>query len=308
MSAFKNEHLNDVLESHRMKHIDDKMKKYLEKRDKVKDALQEKYKQKIVIRAINSGSYAKHTAINTKFDIDICQPFKRDSFDTLEQMANDVYNYFKDEFEDEELIEVRKQRVSVGLIFWIDGESVPMDVTPGRELESGGYEKDKYLNIYVRAKGDKQATYTQTNISKHVELIQGKTTERRVIRLLKIWKNKHSPNVKSFFMELITIKAFEKNSNNLPSDQWGKLKMVMGFIRDNVETITLTDPANFANIVSNTLEESEKKQFSEDMKNALQQIEDNEKRISYYFPVNEKYLVKDAKNRVASIIPTAHFS
>lgn len=308
MSAFKNEHLNDVLESHRMKHIDDKMKKYLEKRDKVKDALQEKYKQKIVVRAINSGSYAKYTAVNTKFDIDICQPFKRDSFQTLEEMADDFYEFFKKEYSDSELIEIKKQRVSTGLIFWIDGESVPMDVTPGRELESGGYEKDKYLNIHVRAKGDKPATYTQTNISKHVELIQGKTAERRVIRLLKIWKNKHSSNVKSFFMELITIKAFEKNSNNLPSDQWGKLKMVMEFIRNNVETITLTDPANSTNIVSNTLEKSEKKQFSEDMKNALQQIEDNEKRISYYFPVNEKFMKKEHNFKRASIIPTAHFS
>lgn len=110
MSAFKNEHLNDVLESHRMKHIDDKMKKYLQKRDKVKDSLQDKYEQKIVVRAINSGSYVKYTAVNTKFDIDICQPFKRDIFQTLEEMADDVYEFFKKEYRDNELIEIKKQR------------------------------------------------------------------------------------------------------------------------------------------------------------------------------------------------------
>ena len=35
-------------------------------------------------KAINSGSYAKHTAINVKFDIDVCLPFMRNSFETVE--------------------------------------------------------------------------------------------------------------------------------------------------------------------------------------------------------------------------------
>lgn len=307
MGTFKNQHLNDVLESHRMKHIQDKMKKYLEKRDEIKDALEEKYKRKIVVRAINSGSYAKHTAINIKFDIDICQPFKRDSFQTLEQMADDIYDFFKNDYEDNDIIEVRKQRVSTGVIFWIGGESVPMDITPGRELDQESF-NDKYLNLFVRAKGENPATHTQTNISKHIELIQGKTDERRVIRLLKIWKNKHNLNIKSFFLELITIRAFEKNKNSLPYDQWGKLKMTMEFIRDNVETIKLVDPANSSNIVSNTLDDDEKKQFAKDMKNALEQIEESEKRIGYYFSANDKFVKKENEAKKASIIPTAHFS
>lgn len=310
MNEFKNQHLLDVLESHRMNHIADKMEKYLTKRDEVKAALQKKYGYKLVVRAINSGSYAKHTAINTKFDIDICQPFSKNSFTTLEQMADDVHDFFKNEYEDDDLIEVKKQRVSTGIIFLIDNEEVPMDVTPGRELVEGGYKDDQYLNLYVRAKGDKPATQTQTNISKHIDLIKGKVQERRIIRLLKIWKNKHSPNIKSFFMELITIKAFEANSSNLPKDQWGKLEMTMKYIRDNVKTIKLIDPANSSNTVSNTMTDSEKRQLSEDTDNALTQIEHNENRISYYFSVNEKFVEKEEKSGIkkSSVIPTVHFS
>ncbi len=308
MSNFKNQHLNDVVNSHSMAHINTKMEKYLEKREELKDALQKKYGSTVPVRAINSGSHAKDTSINIKFDIDICQPFKKDSFNTLEEMANDVFCFFRDEYEDADLIKVKPQRVSTGLLFLIDNEDVPMDVTPGRELELGGYLKDKFLNLHVKEKNGKEATYTQTNISKHVELIRGKTEERRVIRLLKIWKNKHSPKVKSFFMELITIKAFETNANDLPTDQWGKLKMTMEFIRDKIETTAFLDPANSTNIVSNTMTDAEKKQFSEDMRNALKQIDTNEERIKYYFPVNPKFLNNTNDTKKSSVSSPKHFS
>ena len=120
MGFDKNKHLDNVLESHKMKHVDDRMEKYIIKREELKDALHDKFGDKIVSRAINSGSYAKHTAINTKFDIDICQPFKYKGFDTLEEMADAVYDYFNDEYEDEDLVSYKtlRQRVSTGLTFF----------------------------------------------------------------------------------------------------------------------------------------------------------------------------------------------
>jgi hypothetical protein len=311
MSEFKNNHLNEVLETHRMSKIQDKMDKYLIKRDKIKDSLESQYNGKIVRRAINSGSYAKFTAVNNRFDIDICQPFRKDSFGTLQEMADDLYEYFDVEYRktDGDLEKVKKQRVSVGLTFLIDNEEVPMDVVPGRELVEGGYNETKNLNLHVRAKGDTLPTSTQTNISKHVDLIKGKLDERSIIRLMKIWKIKHNPEIKSFFLELITIKAFEKNAGNIPNGKWNKLKMVMEYIRDNVKTVTLKDPANSNNIVSNTLNYTEKEQFSEDMENALNQIDRNEQRINYYFPKNEDFCEKESTpSRAASVIPTAHFS
>ena len=104
MGFDKSKYLGKVLDTHKMSKVQEKMDKYIQKREKVKDSLDEKYSTKKVTRAINSGSYAKHTAINLKFDIDICQPFHRDSFESLEEMADNIYKYFLNEYEDDDLI------------------------------------------------------------------------------------------------------------------------------------------------------------------------------------------------------------
>lgn len=306
----KSEYLQQVLESHRMKHVDKLMRKYISKRNQIKEALENKYGAKIASSAINSGSYAKHTAINIKFDIDLCQPFMRDAFATLEEMVDDLYNYFLNEYIDLELIksEIRKQRVSIGLTFLIDGEYIKMDIVPGRELTQDNYTKSNNLNLYVRAKGSASATSTQTNIQKHIEHISGKNEERQIIRLLKIWRSKNNKDVKPFFLELITIRAFEDNAGKVPSGLWEKLEMAMKYIRDKVESIRMEDPANSNNVVSDTLNAFEKKNLSEDMRRMLERIDGNSEMIRMYFPVNDKFAEKNDDKRSGTVLKTQSFS
>ena len=307
MSLDKNKHLGDVLNSHKMSHVDDLLTKYKKKRDEVKDALAEKFKDEIVTRAINSGSYAKHDAINIKYDLDVCQPFKRNSFDTLEEMADAVFNYFNDEFEDDDLVKykTRKQRVSTGITFVVDGDEIQMDIVPGRELIKDDYVETNRLNLYVRPKLLQEASSTQTNIQKHIDLIKGKSDERNVIRLLKIWKvNKSKDRVKSFLVELITIRAFD-NCSDIPTDQWGKLKMVMEYIRDNIKTIRLEDPANSNNVVSDTMTDSEKNNFSYDMELMLDHIEANADNLKIYFAVNDEFDTSDDEDKKAAALDIA---
>jgi len=303
MSFNKNKHLDRVLESYKMKHVDDLMEKYKKKREEIKDALEEKFYDEKVTRAINSGSYAKHTAINKKFDIDICQPFKYQSFDTLEEMADSVYDYFNTEYEDEDLIKhkTRKQHVSTGLTFLLDGEQIQMDVVPGRELAENDYTQSNRLNLHVRARGLDPATSTQTNIQKHIDLIKGKGDERSIIRLLKVWKvNKNKDGMKSFFLELITIEAFERTIE-IPNDLWGKLEMTLEFIRDNVLSIRLEDPANSNNIVSDTMTNAEKEVLADDIGIMLDKINEDEENLENYFLVNEEFDVDEEKIKAAAL-------
>ncbi|RYZ82930.1 MAG: hypothetical protein EOP06_20865, partial [Proteobacteria bacterium] len=83
----KNTHLDDALRSHRMRHLEILMTKALAKREAIKDALQENYGDKLATRAINSGSYAKHTAVNIKFDVDIVEK-TRFSYDASGNLPN----------------------------------------------------------------------------------------------------------------------------------------------------------------------------------------------------------------------------
>ncbi|MBE0700739.1 MAG: nucleotidyltransferase, partial [Acholeplasmataceae bacterium] len=272
----------------------------------------EKYLDKKATSAINSGSYAKHTAINIKFDLDICIPFLKDSFCTLEEMSEDIYNYFTNDYDDGELQYTRQQRVSTGLIFLIDGEEVDMDVVSGREINVDEYTSTYDLNLYVRPKNGVAASSTKTNIKKHVDYISGRINERDIIRLLKIWKRRNNRDYKSFLIELLVIKAFD-SSTEIPTGLWNRLQFVMEYIRDNIETVQLKDPANSNNIVSDTINSYQKQSMSSDMRNMLDRIDENSDFIKSYFPVNEAFPCDEGSeeklesNSGATILSTKSF-
>ena len=231
MSIDRNKYLGEVLHTHKLRHIEEFVKKVKDKRDEIKEVMSEHYGEK-KYTAFNSGSMAKHTATNIKFDMDVVEPFKHDAFDTLQNMFDDVYNTLTEKYGSV----VRKQKVSIVLEFpKEDGDELPIqiDVVPGRELSDDDYTETKDLNLCFNEDlwGFKKGTCTKTNISKQIEHISGKNTERKVIRLLKIWKKHKDKDYKSFLLELITIKALNgKDSGGL----WEDLKVTMEYIRDNI--------------------------------------------------------------------------
>ena len=183
-----------------MAHIENLLGKYQTKRDEAKERLEENYKG-LIYNPTNSGSFAKHTAINSKFDLDIAIPFKRHSFDTLEKMSDDVFEFLTANFENE--ANIRKQKVSIGLEFYPDEDNdiISLDIVPGRELNHDQYIDDKNMNLYVNSMWGiiSEKTYIQTNINAQIEHIKAKENERKVIRLLKIWKTNNRENYKSFY-------------------------------------------------------------------------------------------------------------
>jgi len=148
MATDKNKHLKCVLESHKIKKEQSLLDKHIAKRTEIKEALEEKYGSNIY-SPFNSGSYAKNTAVNKKFDFDFMVPFKRDAFKTLEEMFEDVYKFLNEKYRLE--AQVRKQKVSIGLDFSPDKDLdiVKIDVVPGRELNKDQYPTDDNLNLYV---------------------------------------------------------------------------------------------------------------------------------------------------------------
>ena len=290
MNKTKQDYLQEVLETHRMSHIDTLTDKYKTKRKEVKEKLENNYASK-VYSPMSSGSFAKHTAINIKFDLDTIVPFKKNSFDTLEKMFDDVFEFLSKEYDD--VATVRKQTVSIGIIFYqdSDGDEINLDIVPGREQNQDKYKDDKNLNLFVNSKYgilDKQ-TYIKTNIQAQIDHIKAKENERKIIRLLKIWKNSNRENYKSFLLELITIKAFHKE--DISGNLWEKLKAVMTYIKNNVtqEGFTLKDPGNSGNNVIDTLESYERQALSDKMDRIIKNIESNEDNIKMYFPTNKDF-------------------
>lgn len=300
MATDKNKHLECVVSSHRTSKEQKLLDKFIKKRDEVKAALQDKYGSNLY-NPFNSGSYAKNTAVNKKFDFDLMAPFKRDAFTTLEKMYNDVYDFLYDKYKNEAA--VKKQKVSIGLDFNADadGDAIKIDVVPGRELNQDQYKDDDKLNLYVYdqfGKIEKGSDRLRSNVKAQINNIREKATAensiRKIIRLLKVWKIYNTKKVKSFLIDLITIKAFDKK--DITGDLWDRLKSVMEFIKDEVKTISLPDPGNGNNDVADTLTDSDKNTLSDDMKYMLERIEEDSDYIKTYFPVNEKFPCEDKKD------------
>jgi hypothetical protein len=299
MATDKNKHLNDSLDSHKISKEQDLLDKHVEKRKEISEELQEKYGSDMY-STFNSGSYAKHTAMNKKFDMDLVAPYKRNAFDTLEAMYNSVYDFLYDKYKEKATI--RKQKVSIGLEFHADedGDIIKVDVVPGRELAKDQYLNDDNLNLYVYeqfGKIDKGSDRIKSNIKAQIENVKGhaeKDSVRKMIKLLKVWKFYNNKKPKSFFLELITIKAFDKKT--ITGSTWDMLKAVMEYIRDEVKTVSLPDPGNSSNDVADTLTDSEKTNISDDMKWMLERIEENSDSIKNYYPINDKFPPEEDKS------------
>ncbi|MCX2575071.1 nucleotidyltransferase family protein [Pedobacter sandarakinus] len=301
----KSEYLESVITTHQITKEEVLLNKFKDKNKEIKNALIEHYSNNIY-NSFNSGSFAKNTAINTKFDFDLVSPFKRNAFGsngTLKQMYEDVFDFLYEKYND--VAEVKKQKVSIGIEFYADedGYVVKIDVVPGRELNQEQYVEDENLNLYVYYKyGNIEAgsERIKTNVQAQISNVKDRATHelnsiRKIIRLLKVWKlTKFDYPTKSFFLELITIKAFD--NGGVSGSLWDKLEVVLKFIRDNVcnDGFSLKDPGNSSNDLADTLTSAEKQQLSNDMKNMLDRIEENEENLKTYFPENSKFKKDDS--------------
>lgn len=308
MATDKNKHLEDVLTSHKISKEEALRDKHIAKREDVVSPLQEKYGSKLY-SPFNSGSYAKHTAVNKKFDFDVISPFKKDAFATLEKMYDEVYDFLYEKYKS--VATVRKQKVSIGLDFYpdADGHAVKIDVVPGRELNQDKYPENADLNLFVYdqfGKLEKGSDRLKSNIKLQIDNVKENADRgsiRQIIRLLKVWKIYNGKTPKSFFIELIVIKAFDKK--DVKGDLWGKLKIVMEYIQDEVKTVSLPDPGNSNNDVADTLSDLDKTILSDDMKYMIQRIEDDSDTIKSYFKINDTFPPEEDKKENSYGVKTA---
>lgn len=287
------EYLREVLETHRMSKIERLVAKYKERRNEIVQAIRLEYG----VRAYDpfqSGSFAKHTAINVKFDMDIVIPFRKSAFSTLQEMFDCVYDFLLEKYRGTRVV-IRKQKVSIGVCFPLeegDDRAVELDVVPGRELGDGNYPESRDLNLCFNEDlwGFKKGSHQKTNIQKQVEHIKGKDREREVIRLLKIWKKQKNKDYKSFVIELAVIRALDGYNGSM--DLWQRLRFVLKYLSEHIaeSSFHLYDPGNSGNDVIGTMDPYKRNLLKFDVENMLRDIDDNpDLYLPQYFKVNEKY-------------------
>lgn len=188
-----------------------------------------------------SGSYAKGTLISIGTDVDLFISLSSTTPGTLAEIYEGLYNLASSQG-----WQPRRQNVSIGITYG----NVTLDLVPGKA--QAGYQN--YHSIYV----SKRRSWTQTNVSLHVETVVN-SGRAREIRAIKIWRTLHKLDWSSFYLELFIIDTMKyKPRDQLASNILAALRA----ITDSLPTTRIVDLANTNNVISDDLTGAEKSRIS----------------------------------------------
>lgn len=202
-----------------------------------------------------SGSRAKGTAIKGKSDMDMFLSIEDPNNEkTLQTYYDEVYVFLKDEG-----YTVRKQNVSIGLKYY----GCDIDVVPAKKVNSQSY--IRYNDHYLWS--NKHTCRMLTNIQKHIDMVRNSGVQKEIM-LLKVWRENHSLDFPSIYIEQLCIEKLSKNNQyNLADNFW----QMLHYISDNIENKRVVDPSNCNNIISDSLTNSEKRQIANQAQGSLGQ-------------------------------------
>lgn len=184
-----------------------------------------------------SGSYAKGTGVLGTTDIDLFISLRSDTPGNSKDLYERLYELASDQYWDP-----RRQNVSIGITYL----RTKIDLTPAR-IQAGN---QNYHSLYVR----KKDSWTQTNVSLQIDRV--KNSQRvNEIRAVKIWRNLHTLDFPSFYLELMVMDSlYHRPINNLSDNVLYALR----YISSNIQSARIIDPSNTNNVISDELSYIEK--------------------------------------------------
>ena len=243
------------------------------KAQKIQKKLHNEFKEHLSEYPSINGSLVKGTSIQNS-DIDIQLKFNKDA-DCIENIRNNVEDYLNERFYDRNLLKVRSQNHSIGLVFDLKGEEKRIDVVPLREIENG--KGDTYLY------STRHNSIKKTNAQKQISKLKFTEKQKQIIKLLKGWKIDNDLFFPSVFIEHIVKRTFF--SNSVPRGIDKALLFTIEFIANNITHIRIIDPANTNNIISECMTNTEKNDLQSFCFKMLDDIDKDERNILDYFSV-----------------------
>jgi hypothetical protein len=227
-----NEYLAKVLSAQTLGSNSPELKDLQERRAEVEEHLREHFDDSSpTIRY--GGSKAKGTMIKESYDLDIVCYFDHDDTAAGETLE-DIYNSVRKALEGKYLVEPRSSALRLkdartethGADFHIDG-------VPGRFTDEE--EADAFLYIST---GEKKRL--KTNLDVHVAHVK-ESGVIDAIRLMKLWKVRNRLSVRNFILELAVIELLRSKKSAALATQ---LEHVWTELRDNIDDLSVEDPAN----------------------------------------------------------------
>lgn len=275
-----NEYLKKVLNQENINSDPNLLINVLNIRNEILEWLTDIYYSKLVEVPQNIGSFNRRTAILSDFDIDIVLPFKKNAFNTLEEMFNDVLETIKSNYGS--TASVSRFKKAIGLAFEIDGNDIFIDIVPGREIND--YKIDRNLQLYVNSNWVwEKSSFFKTNISLQKNLTKNKAEARQVIKLLKIYRNKTGLEISSIIIEQCVIQALSINKYGINSSLTENLLNCMEYLSKILKLNSYFDLSNSNNNLNSKTSTQKRHSDSEQIKIDIIQIRENDRYLKEIF-------------------------
>jgi hypothetical protein len=179
------------------------------------------------------GSKAKGTMIRDAYDLDIISYFPND--DTAAGVTlEDIYNNVRTALSKEYMVEQKPSALRIkGNSKENLGVDFHIDVVPGRYTDAS--KSDVFL---YSSSGEKKRL--KTNLDVHLNHIKNSGVTE-AIRLMKLWRTRNGLSITHFALELLVIKLLKKRQSSSLTEQ---LEYVWKEMRDNIDNLSIEDPAN----------------------------------------------------------------
>lgn len=258
-----NEYLNEILESQTLDNDGDELKLLRQRRNDVDKMLRKKYGNSPSIRY--GGSKAKGTMIIDSYDLDVICYFDNDDT-TAGETLQEIYESVVETCEDDYYVERKPSAVRLKCKDLDDIEDYHIDVVPGRFVDDN--RGDVFLYRHSAEKGRQK-----TNLDVHIDHVKDSGVIGG-IRLTKFWRVRNEMSVRNFILELLTIELLKDKKNKSLT---GQLKHFWTQLRDNIDDITVEDPANpTGNDLSELFNSTIRFELSDAARTALENVENDD--------------------------------
>ncbi|HRY34032.1 MAG TPA: hypothetical protein P5531_13780 [Bacteroidales bacterium] len=273
-------YLKKVLTREHLKANPDVFQRVVELRAEVKQFLTNKFENKLVSLPEDTGSFHKRTAISSSYDLDIVLPFKRSSYNTLEEMFNNVYESIGEAYG--KMACISKQTKTIGITFENNGNPIHFDVVPGREISN--YIEERDLNLFVNPDWIWQkGSSFKTNIGIQKSITVNKPEARTAIKLLKLYRERNNLILPSVIIDQCVVEALSNNNFGVTGSITWNLLNCMLFISKKLEQRSLIDIANTNNNLQGKLNEIQKSHLVSQLQMDRAQIYENPRYIKEIF-------------------------
>jgi hypothetical protein len=250
------------------------------KTEELMECLNEEFEEYLENPVEYQGSIAKGTFVKGISDIDVAVRFSYNSF-KVSDTKEILYDFFKN-LDDFEVINVRRQPNSVGVICNVNNEEFKIDFVPQR-LQTNG--QDYSIHRTPLKWGEKESR-KKTNTKVHENFGRYSQSKKEMVRLLKVFKTVEQVPISGFLLERLVIRIMDNKINKLPRlNRFARFKMVVNEIANEISNARVLDPANSNNELTENLTDRKRNKIQDIFDKFISELESDSRILRKKIPV-----------------------